>query len=282
VEGDRYARVVSTPGGPAVIQVQQVDGEDALELRISGADPAALLQLSATARRVFDLAADPSTILSAFKGNPTLQPLVSRRPGLRIPGVWDPFECAVRAIVGQQVSLAAGVTLLARIAERAGRRIATPASSLSLLFPTPEQLSRADLSDLGLTSSRITTLKELADAICEQRVVFARSSDDVVHALTELRGIGPWTAQYVALRALGEPDAFPSADLVLRQMVSNGHGTISPAALEKLADAWRPWRGYAAIHLWRAATRSVRPESHTHTTGFMEETMDQTRARAGR
>jgi AraC family transcriptional regulator of adaptative response / DNA-3-methyladenine glycosylase II len=255
VEAGRYARVVSTPHGPAVIQVRQIACEDALELRVSGANKAALLQLSTTARRVFDLAADPFSMLSAFKRNSRLQPLISRRPGLRIPGVWDPFECAVRAIVGQQVSLAAGVTFLRRLAERAANRIATPVPGLSLLFPTPDQLRSADLSGLGLTNSRIATIKELADAVCDQRIDFAGASDDVVHALTDVRGIGPWTAQYVALRALGEPDAFPSADLVLRRMASNGHETLSPAALERMSHDWRPWRSYAAIHLWCEATR---------------------------
>lgn len=251
---ERYARTVATPGGGwAVIQVRNIDAEHALEFRINCAEATSLLHLSGVARRVFDLASDPVTIGLAFGDDPILAPLVARRPGLRIPGVWDPFECAVRAIVGQQVSLPAGLTLVGRIVERAGRPISTPVNGLTHLFPTPVALMSADLGALGLTGSRIDAIKKLASAVVEGTLDFSAAAEDVVGQLTSIRGIGPWTAEYVALRALGEPDAFPSADLVLRRAASDSDRTLSASALERRSEAWRPWRAYAVIHLWTAA-----------------------------
>ena len=253
-DGNAYARTVVTPdGGSAIIRVRPIDGEDALEFRVSRADAAALLPLSTVARRVFDLAADPATIALAFQDDALLARLVKRRPGLRIPGVWDPFECAVRAVVGQQVSFKAGVTLVGRIVERAGKPLSTPSQGLSHLFPAPGALIAADLSGLGLTRGRIDAVKALAMAIVDASLDFSASADQVARTLTAIRGIGPWTAQYVALRALGEPDAFPTADLVLRREASDSRGPLTPSALQKRAERWRPWRGYAAIHLWSAA-----------------------------
>ena len=250
-----YARTVRMPnGGWAVIQMRPIAGEDALEFRARGADTSALPHLSSVARRIFDLGADPATIVSALQPDAILGPLVKRRPGLWIPGVWDPFECAVRAIVGQQVSLLAGITLVTRLVQRAGQAIATPIEGLTHLFPRPSDVVAADLGGLGLTGGRITALKEVAAAIVDGTLDFSTSTDEVVGQLTRIRGIGPWTAQYVALRALGAPDAFLCSDLVLRRIAAgNSEETLTPSALEKRAEAWRPWRAYAAIHLWAAA-----------------------------
>jgi AraC family transcriptional regulator of adaptative response / DNA-3-methyladenine glycosylase II len=248
-----YARTVAAPGGGwAIIRVRAIDGEHALEFRVSCASATSLLQLSAVARRVFDLASDPATIALAFEDDPLLAPLLRRRPGLRVPGVWDPFECAVRAIIGQQVSAPARQTLLWRLVERAGHPISTPIAELTHLFPAPAALAAADLRGLGLTGGRIDALKGLASAIVEGTLDFGASADDIVLQLTRIRGVGTWTAQYVALRALGEPDAFPSADLVLRRVAANSDKALSASALEKRSEAWRPWRAYAAIHLWAA------------------------------
>ncbi len=255
-DGERYARTVRTPdGGWAIVQLRPIAGEDALEFRVSCADASALLHLSSVARRVFDQAADPETIVSALQTDALLRPLVKRRPGLRIPGVWDPFECAVRAIIGQQVSFLAGITLVARLVERTGEPITTPVQGLTHLFPRASDVVAANLRGLGLTGGRIAALKELANALVDGTLDFSASADEVVGQLTRIRGIGPWTAQYVALRALGEPDAFLSSDLVLRRIASGGSSqqTLTASALEKRAEAWRPWRAYATIHLWAAA-----------------------------
>ena len=251
---DRYARTVATPGhGWAIIQVRNIHAEHVLEFRVSCADATSLLHLSSVARRVFDLASDPATIGLAFEDDPILAPLVKRRPGIRIPGVWDPLECSVRAIVGQQVSFSAGVTLLGRVVERAGQAISTPINGLTHLFPSPVALMSANLTGLGLTGGRIDAIKELASAVVEGKLDFSATAEDVVRVLMSIRGIGPWTAQYVALRALGEPDAFPSADLVLRRVASDTNRTLPAPALEERSKAWRPWRAYAVIYLWTAA-----------------------------
>jgi AraC family transcriptional regulator of adaptative response / DNA-3-methyladenine glycosylase II len=253
VDARGYARTVRTDGGHAVVCVRALDGEHALELRVRGAAPAALFQISSAARRTFDLAADPARIALAFEGDPRLGPLVARRPGLRIPGAWDPFECAVRAVLGQQVSVAAGRTLAARLVARAGRAVAGGADGLTHLFPSPAALAAAKLDGLGLPGARVRALQALAAAVESGALDLGASAEEVAARLEALPGFGAWTAQYVALRALGEPDAFPAADLVLRRMAGVDGTPLTTRALEARAEAWRPWRGYAVLHLWRAA-----------------------------
>jgi AraC family transcriptional regulator of adaptative response / DNA-3-methyladenine glycosylase II len=225
-----------------------------------------LLQLSATARRVFDLAADPERIDAELANDPVVAALVRQRPGLRIPGVWEPFECAVRAVLGQQVSVAAGRTLVARLVARAGRTIDTGVDGLMQLFPDAAAVARADLEGLGLTRARTQTLRALARAVADQRIDFSAAPEEVVAALASVPGIGLWTAHYVALRALAEPDALPTGDLVLRRMAARGPVPVTARELEEQARRWQPWRGYAVMHLWRAAaerparlTRGRRP-----------------------
>jgi AraC family transcriptional regulator of adaptative response / DNA-3-methyladenine glycosylase II len=193
--------------------------------------------------------------------------LVRQRPGLRVPGVWDPFECAVRAIAGQQVTVAAGRTLVARIVERAGRRIGDDAEALTHLFPSPHELAAADLEGLGVPAARVAALKALARAVADRRIDLAGDADQVAAALEELPGIGSWTAQYIALRALGEPDAFPAADIVLRRMAASGAAMVSTRDLAQRAEAWRPWRSYAVLHLWQAATAAATVGRRTHELG---------------
>jgi AraC family transcriptional regulator of adaptative response / DNA-3-methyladenine glycosylase II len=245
----------------AIVSVRALDDEDALELRVCGAAPAALFHLSAGARRMFDLAADPARIAAAFEPDALLAPLVRRRPGLRIPGAWDPFECAVRAVLGQQVSVAAGRTFAARLVARFGRPIPGGTDGLTHLFPSPAALAGADLDGLGLTKTRAGALKALARAVADDDLDLDAPVEEVTAALAALPGLGEWTAQYVALRSLGEPDALPAADLVLRRMAASGGAPLTARALGARAEAWRPWRSYAVLHLWRAAgdlTRSAR------------------------
>ena len=243
--GDRHALIVVRPA-------ERERGDHALELRVQGALSASLMQLSSNVRRMFDLAADPMRIATAFAHDRVMAPLVKRRPGIRIPGAWDPFECAVRAIVGQQVSVAAGRTLLGRIVARAGRPIASGVDGLTHLFPSAAELSTADLDGLGLTGARIRTIRALAQVV-EKGLDFGGPASEVMAALVDVPGIGEWTAHYVALRGLGEPDAFPAGDLILRRAASLNGTSLTARALEARAEAWRPWRGYATIHLWRAS-----------------------------
>jgi AraC family transcriptional regulator of adaptative response / DNA-3-methyladenine glycosylase II len=253
-----YARTIVADNGHATVCVRPLDRENALELRVRGAAPTALFQISAAARRAFDLAADPSRIAVTFKPDELLGPLLKARPGMRIPGAWDPFECAVRAVLGQQISVAAARTLASRLVQRCGQPITDPAEDLTHLFPSPAALAAAELSGLGVTGARIAAIQGLARAVVDGRVDFGASMDELVAALASLRGFGSWTAHYIALRALGEPDAFPTGDLVLCRMASaNGH-PLTTRELQIRAEAWRPWRGYAVMHLWRAAGDAAR------------------------
>jgi AraC family transcriptional regulator of adaptative response / DNA-3-methyladenine glycosylase II len=248
------ARTLACAGGHALVCVRALPGEDALELRVAGAPPSALLQLASGARRVFDLAGDPARIGAELACDPLIGPLVVQRPGLRIPGAWDAFECAVRAVLGQQISVAAARTLATRLVERAGEPIRGGSDALTHLFPTAAAIARAPLEGLGITGTRVVALKSLARAVLEGRIDFSAAPAQVAAALAALPGIGPWTAQYVALRALGEPDAFPHGDGVLRRMAAPaGAPVLSAPELEERARRWRPWRGYATVHLWRAA-----------------------------
>ncbi len=261
VDGQGYARTISLANARAleaanlyaVIRVRPLPGRNELELSVRGAPPAALFQISNAARRVFDLAADPELTLRGFRSDPLLGPLARRRPGLRIPGVWDPFECAVRAILGQQVTVAAGRTLAARLVERAGRPLPTAGGDLTHLFPSPQALAQANLDGIGITGARVAAIRALAIAVAEGRLDLTAPADEVAATLEALPGIGAWTAQYIALRAFGEPDAFPAADIVLRRMAAEGGKALTPRALAERAEAWRPWRSYAVMQLWRAA-----------------------------
>ena len=268
-----YARTVASDGGHAVVCVRALDGENALELRVRGAAPTALFQISAAARRVFDLAADPAPIALAFRSDELLAPLIKLRPGLRIPGAWDPFECAVRALLGQQVSVAAARTLAARLVARIGQPLVDGADGLTHLFPSAAVLATANLDGLGITGARVAALHALARAVTEGKLDFTASEEEIVRTLVSLPGFGMWTAQYIALRALGEPDAFPTGDLVLRQMATTDATPLSSRELDARAEAWRPWRGYAVMHLWgaassrRAAKRSTHPARRTPLRG---------------
>ena len=253
VDEQSYGRLIRTDAGHAVIQVQPLRGKDALQLSVTGAPPSALFQIATAARRVFDLSADPALLAAGLESDPLLRPLVRRRPGIRIPGTWDAFECAVRAVLGQQVTVAAARTLAGRLVARAGDPVTTAVAGLDRLFPTPRTLATANLDGLGLTGARINALKSLALAVTEGRVAFDRPAEDVVASLVALPGFGEWTAQYIALRALGEPDAFLSADIVVRRMAAGGGAPLTAKELDRRAEAWRPWRGYAVMHLWWAA-----------------------------
>lgn len=257
VDAHGYSRVVATGTAPGWLRVSAWPGGDhALKLELHGIPASALLDTVNRIRRMFDLDADPRAIADALGTSPRLKPLLDRHPGLRLPSGWDGFEIAVRAVLGQQVSVAAARTLATRIAHRFGHVLPTPlADGLECLFPTPEALVDADLASVGLTRARADTVRAVARALLEGRVDFRpeRTLDDFVACWVALPGIGPWTAQYVAMRALGHPDAFPTDDLVLRQQASGNGDLITGKALARVSEQWRPWRAYAVMHLWRDA-----------------------------
>jgi AraC family transcriptional regulator of adaptative response / DNA-3-methyladenine glycosylase II len=255
VSGGAYFRTLRTPNGFALICVRPLLDEDALELRVRGAEPATLFQICLAARRVFDTSADPARTTFALRSDPLLGPHVVKRPGLRIPGEWDPFECAVCAIVSERSNSAAR-TIVARIVERLGEPIDKTCAGLTRLFPTAKSIASGDLSGLHLPTAPILAVKKLAEAVISGEVDFSESSDNVLQALKAVTGMSKSTAEYVALRALGEPDAFPVGDVALRQVASDTERPLSLQQLEARAEAWRPWRGYAALHLWSASSRT--------------------------
>lgn len=255
VEDGCYRRSIVIDGEPGWIEVTALARDAALRLRVHGVRPARLAGVAARVRRMFDVDADPRAIMAVLRRDPRLRPLARRWPGQRLPGAWDGFELGVRAILGQQVSVAAARTFATRIVERFGTRldIAAPAG-LDCVFPTAQQLADAPFESIGLPRARAASLRALAAGWADGSLDLGASMacDAFVERLCALPGIGAWTAHYMAMRARSEPDAFPAADLVLRKQARVGE-TLTTAALESLSAAWRPWRAYAVMLLWRAA-----------------------------
>jgi AraC family transcriptional regulator of adaptative response / DNA-3-methyladenine glycosylase II len=246
-----YRRTFRVGEQAGVLEVRRApDGGPALELRITAVEPAHLPAVIERARRVFDLGADPAVIREHLRRDPALRPWVDRCPALRVPGAWNGFELAMRAIIGQQISVAAATTITGRVASRWGEPIG---DARHIVFPRPETLVDADLASIGVPRVRGETLRLLARGVASGEIVLEPGADPLAvrEALLAIPGIGEWTAQYVALRALGEPDAFPASDLGLLRSPASG-GVKSPRELLERAESWRPWRGYAAIVLWRA------------------------------
>ncbi len=301
VSRGRYARTVRVPGGWGVIELvppaahageegQTGDrvirrrpaaghgraGEAQVLLRARLTSLRGIGQVVSRCRRLFDLDADPQATGAALAADEMLAPLVAARPGLRVPGAYDGFELAVRAVIGQQVSVAAASTLTGRLAARHGTCLDAagrsrldragptrldaagptgPAGPLTVLFPGPADLAGADLSGLGLTTARQVALRALAAACADGRLNLDPGADpeETAARLAELPGVGPWTVAYVLMRAAGDPDAFPASDLGLRR------------AMERLGcepghdGRWRPWRAYAALHLWASLAEPAAP-----------------------
>jgi 3-methyladenine DNA glycosylase/8-oxoguanine DNA glycosylase len=201
--------------------------------------------------RMFDLAADVTRIEGQLCADKELARLVCARRGLRVPGCWDPFELGVRAILGQQVSVAAASTLAGRLVRSLGFPLRSSYAGLEAIFPSPEAVAGADLRPIGIPGDRAEAIRRFAAAVADQtiRLDGSRPAADVTAMLQELPGIGNWTAEYIAMRGLGEPDAFPASDLGIRRRLSRA-GVISVVEIARRAEAWRPWRAYAAIHLW--------------------------------
>jgi len=251
----QYRRSVLLGKHSGWLAVRPDPKRDALRARVSLSLAPVLPRVVTRLRALFDLDASPSAIAEHLGRDPVLAKSVSRRPGLRVPGAFDVFEMAVRAILGQQVSVAAATTLSGRLVRKFGDAPAptVPAElqEIGWTFPTPARLARAKLDDiasLGMPGARARTVLELSRAIARRRVNLSPDAEpqSAIEQLQTVPGIGPWTAHYIALRAFRWPDAFPAADLGVRKAlgVSSDH-----AALERAA-AWQPWRGYAVLHLW--------------------------------
>ncbi len=261
VDGDGYRRTIVLDGQAGHIRIRPVPDDTALLLSVVFPESRALFQIVERVRRMFDLAADPEDITGQLARDPDLAPVVRAHAGLRLPGAWDGFELAVRAILGQQVTVKGASTLSGRLAATFGERLAG-ADGPTILFPTPAVLAEADVATIGLPKARARTIRALAAAVALGEIVFDGASDPpaLERRLTALPGIGSWTAQYVAMRALNEPDAFPAADLgLIRSAAALGLATDAKE-LGARAEAWRPWRAYAAQLLWRAEASSHQAE----------------------
>jgi AraC family transcriptional regulator, regulatory protein of adaptative response / DNA-3-methyladenine glycosylase II len=249
-----YERHLGGVSGSCKIIVSAAKLRPELVLEIWNFSAPEIPEIVRRARRLFDLDADLLAVHTALSGHPVLAQSLAVRPGLRVPGCWDGFELAVRAVLGQQVSVAGATTLARRLVAQFGAGAAA--------FPTPARLCEAELEGIGLPKARANTLRALARAVCARQIDFApgQNIEEFVRQFCLIPGIGPWTAHYVAMRALAHPDAFPAGDLVL-QNVLGGAQRLSEKATQACSQAWRPWRAYAVLHLWfcaneRAASKS--------------------------
>jgi AraC family transcriptional regulator of adaptative response / DNA-3-methyladenine glycosylase II len=248
-----YRRTIVIGGDPGVLELAP-NGDNELLLRAHLPHWEELVHLVQRARRIASLDFDLDEASRQLVRDPIIGPLLSVRPGLRPPGTWDPFETGVRAIIGQQVTLAGASTIAGRLVERLGTPVpGLEKLGLSYTFPSPATLVEADLSGLGLTTPRAEAIRAFAQAVIHDQIRLDRSIslDRFVAAITAVDGLGSWTAQYLALR-LGEPDACPTTDLALKRALPR-HDPNTAATLSTLAERWRPWRALAATHLWLAA-----------------------------
>lgn len=258
VDADSYRRTLSLGGVHGTFEVRRIAHRNFLELNIDFPEPGAFPEIVGRVRHIFDLDTDPREVSRHLRRDPRLAPLVDRFPGLRVPGAWDGFELAVRAILGQQVSVKAATTFAGRLADAYGKKMRDSRSEgLEVLFPPAEVLSQVEPSrfgGLGLPSSRAQAILRLADSVRRREVVFDRTVDPntFMSQVTKVPGIGAWTAQYVAMRALGQPDAFPVTDLGLLKGASSGSRALEPKTLLRRAEKWRPFRAYAAMYLWKS------------------------------
>jgi AraC family transcriptional regulator of adaptative response / DNA-3-methyladenine glycosylase II len=262
VTGGVYRRTVVVDGAPGVIEVAS-GGVDHLLLRARLRHRDGLAEVARRVRGIFGLDTDLEAAGGALAGDPVIGPLMAARPGLRVPGTWDPYEIGVRAIVGQQVTVAGASTLAGRLVERHGKRLPAPAArGLTHTFPPPSTLAAGDLDGIGLTRTRARAVGAFAAVVAADRVRLDSSVplDELVGAIAGVPGVGPWTAQYIALR-MGQPDALPASDLGLRRALADpaaGSALPSAADVSARARAWRPWRALAAVHLWTSGHATAR------------------------
>lgn len=248
VESGTYYRTVGICGCSGWFSAKARGG--LLNIHVSPELSTCLPLVSARIRRAFDLDATTEPIASVLRSCPLLSPLLLETPGLRVPGAFDGFELAVRAILGQQVTVAAASTLAGRLVQRFSRAASDSPAGLTHYPFAPEDIAESKpalIARIGIPAARAATIRELARAVASGWINLDGSSEGtgVLQRLEEVPGIGPWTRDYIAMNILRRPDAFPSGDLGLCKATG-----LAPRALEQRSDAWRPWRAYAAMYLW--------------------------------
>ncbi|MBW1812422.1 MAG: DNA-3-methyladenine glycosylase 2 family protein [Deltaproteobacteria bacterium] len=253
VAGGVYHRTIRMNTTTGMISVAHAEKEHALLLTTALSDSRDLMPIVERVRRTFDLDANMGVIHKFFAGDDVLKKLVSKLPGLRLPGACDPFEVAIRVVTGQQISVKGACTVIGRIAAKAGPLFeSADYPQLTHFFPTAHELNGCDLGRIGMPERRARTIQALAQAVARGELSFLvnGSLGNFIEPLTRIPGIGDWTAQCIAMRALGEPDAFPAADLGIIKALQQGDERPTPKQILKRAENWRPWRAYAAIYLW--------------------------------
>lgn len=261
VDDDAYSRAIGD--GRAWLRVSAIAEKPELRLELIDLDPKdtrRIPDLVRRVRRMFDLDADVRPVHALFAHDALLARAVAAHPGLRVPCGWDGFELAVRAVLGQQIGVAGATTLARRLVEAWGGRRDGASTELDRTFPAPERLRDAPLETIGLPKTRAATIRALSAAVAGGRLSFegGQRLEDFVARATALPGIGDWTAQYIAMRGLALPDAFPAGDLVLQQRLAPaGVARLSERATAARAEAWRPWRAYAVLHLWHLPSEAV-------------------------
>jgi AraC family transcriptional regulator of adaptative response / DNA-3-methyladenine glycosylase II len=246
-----YQRTVEVGGVPGILTVRPDGARSRLVVHLQGGSYEGLAQTVERVRRIFDLNADPIQIASHLSSDPKLREMVRSRPGLRVPGVWDGFEAAVLAVLGQGLSSSGQSRLVARLVKAFGTPVATSIRGLAFLFPSPEVLAKADLSKVGIDSHCAITIRRLTSPGVRGRLRVStfKTLEEAVSHVRELCCVDECTANYIALRAFGEPDAFPWKDPVLRRGLAGGGPLVSEAQALVIAEVWRPWRAYAAMHI---------------------------------
>jgi AraC family transcriptional regulator of adaptative response / DNA-3-methyladenine glycosylase II len=253
-DGTTYARTLDLPHAPATVELSPIDGLAAVQARLALGDWRDLTAAVERCRRLLDLDADPVAVDAELGRDRLLGPLVRAAPGVRSPGAVSGTELAIRAVLGQQVSVAAARTLAGRLVAALGEPLPTPSGALTHLFPSPTALAECDPSQLAMPHSRRATLRGLAAALADGAIVVdpGADRDELAGRLASLAGVGPWTASYITMRGLGDPDVFLPTDLGVRRALERLGAPSDPATVAARAVAWRPWRSYALHHLWGA------------------------------
>lgn len=252
VTENSYARTICIDGVAGDFRVEFFENSTQLKVEINFPDSRQLYHIVDRIRTIFDLRADSEKIESFFAKDKILKKMVKNRSGLRVPGCWDGFEVAVRAILGQQVTVKAATTLVGRIATRVGQEYSSSNPALNRVFPSAGLLSAADLNNMGIVGQRIAAIKQIALMVDQRELVIDCTSPTAafVEKICSVKGIGEWTAYYIAMRALSDPDAFAYSDLILRRAVTEPGETLTAKQLLQLSLAWKPWRAYSVILLW--------------------------------
>lgn len=258
-----YYRTIAVAGSVGDIRVEFSERGNDVTLTINFPDTRQLYHIVEKVRLLFDMKADSVEIERFLQNDPLMKRIIRDNPGTRVTGCWDGLEVTVRAILGQQVTVKAATTLAGRVADRHGRDYSCACEQLTRIFPSAATLASADLAGLGIVGQRVDAIAAVAAQIEARQIVFdgVLDSEEFVKRICEIKGIGEWTAHYIALRVLNDPDAFPHSDLILRRAAAEPGATLTPKALLARAEGWRPWRAYAVILLWKHYQQTMRDKT---------------------